>query len=283
MMRGMTRSRLSLESLESRDVPANVLTGWLLYDGTLLIQGTDNADTIIVRQTASGQVSVDGGRINVGGVMQDSVDVAQVTAIEVQGLGGDDVIRLDSENLGGVALTPPTIAWGGAGNDTITAGRNGMTLEGEDGNDLLIGGPGNDRLFGGPGNDRLYGNAGNDDLVGGPGNDLLEGGAGNDRMWGQAGNDTMNGGDGNDTMDGGAGNDVMNGGAGNDLMWGGAGDDVLHGGAGNDVLQGGAGNDRLYGGPGNDHLWGDAGRDLLDGGGGVNYIDGWRRVGVWWL
>src|SRR4051812_6706468 len=109
MKRGMSRPRLNLEELDSRDVPATVLTGWLLSDGTLLIQGTENADTITVRQTAAGQVYVDGGKIKVDGAMVSSVAVSRVTGIEVQGLAGNDVIKLDSEKLAGcVALSKPT-------------------------------------------------------------------------------------------------------------------------------------------------------------------------------
>ena len=53
----------------------------------------------------------------------------------------------------------------------------------------------------------LNGNAGDDMLVGADGNDTLNGGAGKD---------TLNGGMGNDILDGGAGNDVLSGGNGND-------------------------------------------------------------------
>jgi Ca2+-binding RTX toxin-like protein len=54
----------------------------------------------------------------------------------------------------------------------------------------------------------LNGNSGNDTLVGGPGNDLLSGLAGNDSLDGKAGKDTLDGGLGNDTMIGDAGDDT---------------------------------------------------------------------------
>src|SRR4051812_38120773 len=203
-------TRFTLEALEARDTPAAAITGWLLSDGYLLIQGTENADTLVVRQDAGGNISVVGGQIRVNNVAQASVNVSRVTGIEVQGLGGDDTIRLDSENIPGfVALGKPTAGWGGKGNDTITAGNRGMDLLGEEGNDKLIGGAGNDYLNGGVGNDTLLGGAGDDDLIGGPeafaslDDDVMDGGAGNDRMWGGAGNDVMHGSNGNDQMLGG--------------------------------------------------------------------------------
>ncbi|MFQ3651274.1 MAG: hypothetical protein SNJ75_13140, partial [Gemmataceae bacterium] len=100
----MRRKTLTLESLESRTTPA----ACLLSDGTLLVQGTEGNDTISVLQSSVGTVSVPGMQILVDNVLVDSVAIARVTAIEVQALGGDDTIRLDSENVPGyVALTPP--------------------------------------------------------------------------------------------------------------------------------------------------------------------------------
>ncbi|MBY6030049.1 type I secretion C-terminal target domain-containing protein, partial [Halomonas sp. DP8Y7-1] len=54
------------------------------------------------------------------------------------------------------------------------------TLDGGEGDDLLIGGAGADTLIGGVGNDTLIGGKGNDTLQGGDGDDVLAGGKGND-------------------------------------------------------------------------------------------------------
>src|SRR5262249_9744147 len=61
---------------------------------------------------------------------------------------------------------------GGEGDDTIDcSGIMSLSisclLEGEGGNDFLVGGAGNDQLDGGPGMDTLNGEAGNDFLAGG--------------------------------------------------------------------------------------------------------------------
>ena len=55
-----------------------------------------------------------------------------------------------------------------------------MFLEGNNGNDTLIGAEKNDRLYGGIGNDELRGLGGNDLLDGGVGDDILKGGEGDD-------------------------------------------------------------------------------------------------------
>ena len=55
--------------------------------------------------------------------------------------------------------------WGGDGNDTLTAGANGLSR--------LHGGPGDDTLNGGSSRDFLWGGRGVDHEYGGDGNDVL--------------------------------------------------------------------------------------------------------------
>jgi Ca2+-binding RTX toxin-like protein len=67
---------------------------------------------------------------------------------------------------------------GGAGNDLLiapatTAPGTTATLQGNAGNDALIGRGGNDVLQGGPGDDMLFGGIGTNQLNGGPGRDLF--------------------------------------------------------------------------------------------------------------
>ncbi len=100
----------------------------------------------------------------------------------------------------------------------------------------------------------INGNSGNNVLVGTPGNDVINCGSGDDRVDGRGGNDVINCG---------SGNDVVNGGAGNDRIHGDSGNDRLGGGPGNDTVFGDSGNDRISGGPGSDGLSGGTGRDSV--------------------
>jgi Ca2+-binding RTX toxin-like protein len=89
----------------------------------------------------------------------------------------------------------------GAGNDTVvinTALLRGITVNGDDGDDVITGSPDDDILNGGAGNDTLNGNAGDDRITGNTGSDTMNGDAGNDVM-------VWNPGDGSDVMNGGAG------------------------------------------------------------------------------
>lgn len=67
-----------------------------------------------------------------------------------------------------------------AGTTTASAGEQGATVLGGNGNDRLIGGPGDNILVGGRGDDVLAGGAGDDDLVGGRGADRFVVGQGKD-------------------------------------------------------------------------------------------------------
>jgi len=179
------RRPLLLELLEDRSVPA-VAT---FAAGTLTVTGTPAADTIIVRRVGD-FISVDGtpARVAVGQVRQVIVDAG----------AGDDLIRLDSEALGGQPLGVPVVAMGGAGNDTIIGTPGADRLLGQDGNDTVRGGGGDDLISGGDGNDVLYGGAGNDNIQGITGDDYLNGETGNDFLQCGAGRDQLYGGDGVD-------------------------------------------------------------------------------------
>jgi len=152
----------------------------------------------------------------------------------VFGGGGDDVIALDSH-------AGNTQAYGGPGNDDLTAGGEGGQLaDGGGGDDRLrVGGfAGNSSGFGGPGDDRMsyflaMPQAGTGELQGGAGDDVITlespGGAANaagnggaDRLEvlstatfsryaldGGIGPDTLIAGPGKDTVDGGGGRDAI--------------------------------------------------------------------------
>jgi len=114
----------------------------------------------------------------------------------------------------------------------------GITLDGGNDDDLLIGTEANDRLNGFAGNDRLEGGAGND---------LLDGGSGNDVLLGGDGRDALSGGEGDNELDGGAGDDSLSAIGGQNVLRGGAGNDSLSGQGLTNLLDGGAGNDNLFG------------------------------------
>jgi Ca2+-binding RTX toxin-like protein len=203
---------------------------------------------------------------------------------------------------------------GSNGTDYVDASASTYTnkLDGQDGNDTLIGGIVDDTITGGVGDDSLNGGAGKDFILGGTGNDYLNGGDGNDSLNGGSGDDILDGsGDsvGTDSFAGETGNDnygiynsstviIEDAGAGNDTVWtavnytlaanienmylvgsltgvGNAGDNIISGyGVGDNTIYGLAGNDTLYGGLGNDYLNGGVGNDFLDGGVGNDVFDG---------
>lgn len=106
----------------------------------------------------------------------------------------------------------------------------------------------------------LNGTDGDDVLVGRPGeNNILNGGSGNDRLTGADRDDELNGGDGNDELDGRGGDDFLSGGNGHDTLIAGLGIDWLDGGAGDDIFvvndaSGVTAGDRFTGGDGYDVL-----------------------------
>jgi Ca2+-binding RTX toxin-like protein len=122
----------------------------------------------------------------------------------------------------------------------------------------------------------VNGDAGDDSLVGGRGDDTLAGGAGNDTIYGDQGADTLNGGDGQDKLYGGEGDDTLYGGLGDDLLEGGAGNDVLIANEGSNVVRGGAGTDTLYvsGASGSYRLLADGDDFILKGQDSVNRLYG---------
>lgn len=161
--------------LEDRCLPAAaVLTASLLSDGTLRIYGTDNADTIFVQQVDT-QLSVQGLNILAAGKLAPSLNVLDVKKIEVFGYGGNDVVNLE-------AVSIPSMAFGGDGDDVLI---------GSQANDYLFGGNGNDKIWGRGGIDKLYGEAGNDWLYGENGNDYLNGGLGRDQFFGRNANSPL--------------------------------------------------------------------------------------------
>ena len=132
-----------IEYLESRR-----LLSASVSNGTLTITGTDHADRINVVQRGAAIIVHQGSSISRFGKK------AHISKILVNALGGNDSIKITS--------------------------KIGASVDGGDGNDLIVGGNGADVLLGGNGKDRILGQAGNDSIFGGAGKDILFGGAGDD-------------------------------------------------------------------------------------------------------
>jgi Ca2+-binding RTX toxin-like protein len=153
---------------------------------------------------------------------------------------------------------------GRAGDDelTVIGGTRGARLEGENGDDALVGGPGPDTLRGGGGSDALHGRAGRDtvsyadrsagvnvtlpvdslDVRADDGNaadgpsgkrdtifddvENASGGGGDDTLVGNNSANTLSGRDGTDTLSGRAGDDRLDGGLGPDAITGNDGVDL---------------------------------------------------------
>lgn len=210
-----------LESLESR----TVLSATLMVDGTLLLVGSAQADTIVIEaRPADGRVAITGIPDVANGTIFDNVRRVQVEA--------------------------------GSGNDSVSVLGSAKSLDGAKMRFTMFGGNGNDTLSGSGAVDDLRGGNGGDTIFGKGGADLISGGNGGDFLAGQRGNDLIEGGNARDTLLGGPNNDVL---------VGGNGDDLLRGGGGEDTLRAGFGEDDLFGGRGEDDLFGNADRDLLRG------------------
>jgi Ca2+-binding RTX toxin-like protein len=113
---------------------------------TVIVNGTNGADIIMVTGDSSG-VAVTGlaAQVNITGAE------ASNDTLVVNALGGDDVVTASG----------------------LAAGAIGLTANGGDGNDVLIGSQGDDTLTGGAGDDILNGGPGQDVLDGGPGDNIL--------------------------------------------------------------------------------------------------------------
>lgn len=214
-----------------------------------------------------------------------SFSIADVREIDIDGLGGNDLIILGR-------LTISADIDGGDGNDSISGGVAADTITGStgsdyvfgrDANDVVSGGgvefaDGADEIFGGDGFDTVNykdrtgdlsigigsvaddGEAGEGDnihtdierAIGGLGDDSFNAGQapGAVYFFGNVGNDTLNGGDGDDTLIGGDGADELNGNGGDDFFSAeDAAVDDIDGGAGTDtaIVNAGATDDTVTG------------------------------------
>jgi uncharacterized delta-60 repeat protein len=255
-------------------------TGHVTGTGTLVVDGTQQADKITVFSLSKTMV----------GVMREGVGTEYFEGVErvICSAGdGDDEVT--------VGIDVPVTLNGEAGKDKLSSSsHSGCLLDGGDGDDYLGSGAGNDTLHGGAGDDALYAGGGSDRLFGEAGNDSIMGGEGNNTMYGGDGNDTLKAGSGRDYFGGGSGSDTADysdlnfatpalrlslDGVAND---GGKNErdnvltDVEHviGGPKADYIVGNGLANRLDGFEGDDTIIGGSGNDTLVGGDGVNVLSG---------
>src|SRR6185295_14990749 len=122
--------------------------------------GDGATDQVTVNGTAGNDVislSMRNGALVVSGLAEEVVieHFDLTDEIHIAGLGGDDVIDATALGVGGPHVT----------------------LEGGEGDDVLLGGAGDDTLLGNAGDDVLLGGLGNDVLDGGPGDNVIIQGA----------------------------------------------------------------------------------------------------------
>jgi uncharacterized delta-60 repeat protein len=177
---GTAFSRMDLGSGGGTSGPSIAIEG-----GVLRARGSSGNDTISIRRSGGDDVIV---TVN---SLSRQFDMDDFTTVLLEGLGGNDVLRITDAMTAG-AITRKVTLDGGAGNDSLT---------GNAGDDVLRGGDGADTLIGLGGRDALAGNAGNDRLFGGLGLDFLDGGDNDDFIdaTDSAGGDTVIGGNGSDT------------------------------------------------------------------------------------
>lgn len=154
------RARLSLESLDRRDVPSATAA----FQGQLLVITGDAGKDVVVVQDVGDKVQV-----TVNGQSLPLIPHSSLQGVVFLGGDGDDVFVNASSVMG--------IAAGGKGDDVLLGLSKSTNLfDGNEGNDTLVGGSGDDYLLGSSGDDVLYGGQGHDVVSGGEGHDHEVGG-----------------------------------------------------------------------------------------------------------
>jgi RTX calcium-binding nonapeptide repeat (4 copies) len=153
-------------------------------DGTLRITGSPSADQIALRLSALDRTQL---QVDVGddGSADHTFDLNTFDAIEVGAGNGGDTVRIDQVN--GVFTTTES-----------------TRIDGQNGDDTLIGGSGAEIFFGGRGDDVVDGNGGADTAFLGRGDDTFvwDPGDASDVVEGDKGSDTL-------VFNGAAGNEIM--------------------------------------------------------------------------
>ena len=177
--------------------------------GLLSVFGTDGSNDFLRVFLDAGVVKIDDG----GSVANTTLTLAQVRAVTISGMGGNDTLTID-RSLG--SLVVGTVL-GGSGDDLLVSGIGPDTIDGGPGLDTVsyaqasslvrvnlalataqnTAGAGSDKLLG---IENLFGSDFNDTLTGNTGDNVLSGGLGNDSLSGGLGRDSLLGGDGDDSL-----------------------------------------------------------------------------------
>ena len=153
-------------------------------DGTLQITGSPRSERIALRLSPVDRTRL---QVDVGddGSADRTFDLNTFNAIDVEAGNGNDTVRIDDAN-GAFTTSKATRIDGQNGDDTLIGGS---------GNEVLVGGRGDDFVDGNGGADTAFLGQGDDTFVWDPGDasDVVEGGAGFDRMVfnGSGGNEIM--------------------------------------------------------------------------------------------
>jgi Ca2+-binding RTX toxin-like protein len=282
-----------------------LLAGIAALTASLLLVSSASASTATIPGTDTIRVTASANEVNRILVTYTSgTDIYRVVDSAATIAAGGLCVAIDSHSVScpGTGITRIDVDVGRANDSaeldrlTIPTAVEGK-LEGDRGNDILLGANGPDDIRGGSGRDLIDGRNGADDIHGGSntdmllyppdrstlfvtvgsgnnndGNELDQTGSSRDTVHGDiegvtggAGGDILIGDRSAETLVGGNGNDFLFGQGGNDTLLGLLGDDLLSGGGGNDTARGFFGNDRVLGGPGNDRLVGGADNDFVRG------------------
>jgi Ca2+-binding RTX toxin-like protein len=139
------------------------------------LSGTDVQQVNLNLESTPGSGTGDGAVDTVTVEGTNGEDVVTV----VGGANGVSVLGLHTQvNITGAEPTDQLVFNTLDGDDVVTANglpanTIGLSVDGGNGDDVLIGSPGKDTLHGGAGNDTLFGNGGGDVLDGGPGSNTV--------------------------------------------------------------------------------------------------------------
>lgn len=149
--------------------PAGAAVSWSV--------GADG-NSLTVKVTAGEQVAVrcDGGSVRVTASELTTVMCSALTSLTVNGSALADSIDASRVSRGSFASLGAVVVNGQAGNDRIVGSALG---------DRILAGTGDDEVLAGAGDDTVQGNAGADRIVGGDGADALSGGDGDDSLTGE--------------------------------------------------------------------------------------------------
>ena len=241
----------------------------------LIINGSQNNDVIGLSQTIPGvgqqpQLRIDyESNVAVNRTilvdLRNSFGKLLVEQFQVAGLAGNDTIGFAGVHPTLLPLKPNTVAF----DVTQIAARGDWTstLEGNSGDDIIIGSKGRDRAAGGPGSDTIFGFAGDDRLIGDNGDGFT---TDVDRLYAGQGNDDLTGGQGTNylyswSLDPGA--------VGIDFgIFVDSSGNLVNNSAGGTLKQESTGLNRMLGNEGIDHMYGGTVLDFMYGRGGANTL-----------